>query len=144
MMFKPEVLVLTLAATMMMARGLQIGRRELLASAFVGWTTTTPKPANAEDGVQLFAKNCAACHAGGGNIVARTKTLSAADLNRDGYSSLEKMAEIIALGKNAMPGYGEACQPKLACTFGPHLSEDEVNSVAEFVLDQAQAGWPQS
>lgn len=92
------------------------------------------------DATKLFDGNCAACHAGGGNIIARTKTLSKQDL---AANKLDKpaLATLIADGKGAMPGYGEACAPKIACTFGPRLTTDEINDLAQYTLDQAEKDW---
>jgi len=42
-----------------------------------------------------------------------------------------------------VPGYGEACAPKGACTFGARLSAESVALLAQFVAEQTAAGWPQ-
>jgi hypothetical protein len=34
--------------------------------------------------------------------------------------------------------------PQGACTFGPRLADGEVQALADYVLKQAEAGWPQS
>ena len=90
---------------------------------------------------QLFANTCAGCHAGGGNIVRRDATLSLDDLTKYGISSVEELYKVIYAGKGAMPGYGEGCAPKGACTFGRRLTDEQVQGLAEFVLDKAKAGW---
>lgn len=80
----------------------------------------------------------------GGNVVASGKGLSAEELERNGYGSLGDIADIIALGKGKMPGFGEACAPKGACTFGPRLTEAELNEIASFVKDRSVSGvWDQ-
>lgn len=95
---------------------------------------------------ELFARTCGGCHAGGGNVLGGP-SLRAPDLAAHGMgpgpeqqAALEKM---IGLGKNKMPGYGEACAPKGACTFGARLSGETVALLAQYVADQAAAGWPQ-
>lgn len=40
-----------------------------------------------------------------------------------------------------MPGFGTECAPKGQCTFGPRLSDDDIKSLADFVLAKAAAGW---
>lgn len=32
--------------------------------------------------------------------------------------------------------------PAAQCTFGPRLGDDEIRQLAEYVLAQANAGWP--
>ena len=57
------------------------------------------------DGAVLFEAKCAACHAGGGNVVARGKTLDRAALTANNVD----IEAIVTMGKNQMPGFGEAC-----------------------------------
>ncbi len=40
-----------------------------------------------------------------------------------------------------MPGYGEACAPKGACTFGARLDAEEIDALAAFVLERAGEDW---
>lgn len=115
------------------------GRRDVLLGLLLA---ANPQPQN-DAKAQLFESSCAACHAGGGNIVARGgKTLEAADLAKNGYTDLDSLTSIIANGKGAMPGYGEQCQPKRACTFGPRLADAEIRDIASYVQTQAGEGWP--
>jgi cytochrome c6 len=90
---------------------------------------------------QTFASTCAGCHAGGGNIVRREATLKLEDLTKYGVDSVDELYNVIYSGKGSMPGYGEGCTPKGACTFGRRLSENDVRDLAEYVLKQAKAGW---
>jgi cytochrome c6 len=90
---------------------------------------------------QTFASTCAGCHAGGGNIVRRDATLKLEDLTKYGIDSVDELYNVIYSGRGSMPGYGEGCTPKGACTFGRRLSETDVRDLAEFVLKQAKAGW---
>ncbi len=56
---------------------------------------------------------CAACHAGGGNIVQGGKSLKTQDLERNGVNSPEAIYQLIYGGKGKMPGYGQNCAPKV-------------------------------
>ncbi|KAJ1459425.1 cytochrome c-like domain-containing protein [Pelagophyceae sp. CCMP2097] len=97
--------------------------------------------ASVEAGERLFGEGCAACHAGGGNIVARAKTLSNEALKTFGYPDAASISKIVANGKGNMPGYAEACAPKIACTFGRRFSGEEMEDVSAYVVDQAAKGW---
>jgi cytochrome c6 len=48
---------------------------------------------------------------------------------------------LIERGKGKMPGYGESCAPKGACTFGARLDADEIDALATYVLDRAAVDW---
>jgi cytochrome c6 len=85
--------------------------------------------ADVDSGAQIFAANCAACHAGGRNIVNPAKTLSQADLEAYGMNSLDAIKTQVTQGKAAMPA------------FGGRLTPDQIESVALYVLDQAEKGW---
>ena len=102
-------------------------------------STLSPRPALA-DGAVLFEAKCAACHAGGGNVVARGKTLDRAALTANNVD----IATIVTMGKNQMPGFGEACAPKPACTFGARLSDADIAEVSKWVDARADDGkWTQ-
>lgn len=85
----------------------------------------------------LFEQNCAACHAGGGNIVRRGKNLKAKALKRYGMDSQEAIAHIITHGKGIMSAYGEAAE------YGAptRLTVLEIEALADYVLAQAAADW---
>lgn len=90
------------------------------------------RPALADDlanGGKIFSANCAACHIGGGNLVNSAKTLSKADLDKNGMASLEAIKTQVANGKNAMPA------------FGGRLTAEQIADVAAYVLDTADKGW---
>eukprot|EP00271_Cylindrocystis_brebissonii_P005115 TRINITY_DN17061_c0_g1_i2.p1 TRINITY_DN17061_c0_g1~~TRINITY_DN17061_c0_g1_i2.p1 ORF type:complete len:194 (-),score=21.26 TRINITY_DN17061_c0_g1_i2:310-891(-) len=93
---------------------------------------------------EVFQRTCAGCHAGGGNILQPSATLSLQDLARNGIDSEEGVFNITYSGKNRMPGYGEECQPRGQCTFGPRLSKEEIRQLAEFVYRKAEQGWASS
>ena len=86
-----------------------------------------------EQGEQIFASNCAACHMGGGNVIQASRTLKIGDLNEHleeyGQTPLEAIEHQIEDGKNAMPAYGDK------------LTEEEIIAVATYVEQQAEQGW---
>lgn len=89
-------------------------------------------PAFATDlvrGGQVFASNCASCHMGGGNVVNTTKTLKISDLEQYEMASLEAIKTQVTKGKNAMPA------------FLGRLTEQDIDDVAAYVLEQAETGW---
>lgn len=90
---------------------------------------------------QSFTRNCAGCHAGGGNVVQAGASLSTTDLRRNGALDPKAMYDIIWGGKGRMPGYGQGCQPKGKCTFGPRLPDEEIQQLVDYTLQQAEAGW---
>mmetsp|Transcript_12072 Transcript_12072/g.37172 ORF Transcript_12072/g.37172 Transcript_12072/m.37172 type:complete len:143 (-) Transcript_12072:104-532(-) len=80
-----------------------------------------------ESGATIFAGNCAACHAGGNNVIAAEKTLrkEALDSYLAGGRSEKSVMTQVTNGKNAMPA------------FGGRLSDEEIGDVAAYVIDQA-------
>ena len=80
-----------------------------------------------ESGETLFAGNCAACHAGGNNVIAAEKTLrkDALDKYLAGGRKESSVVTQVTNGKNAMPA------------FGGRLSDEEIGDVAAYVIDQA-------
>lgn len=80
-------------------------------------------------GAKIFESNCAGCHINGGNIIRRGKNLKAKALKKYGYNSIEGIVEIVSNGKNNMSAYKD------------RLSQDEIKSVATYVLDQADKNW---
>ena len=85
--------------------------------------------ADAANGAAVFSANCASCHAGGGNIVNRAKTLKKADLEEYGMYSAEAIVSQITNGKGAMPA------------FGKKLKANQIEDVAAYVLEQADKDW---
>ena len=82
-----------------------------------------------EHGAQIFSANCAACHAGGGNVVNAAKTLRKDALEKYGMDSIDAIVYQVTNGKNAMP------------SFRGRLNEDDLDDVAAYVLYKAEAGW---
>lgn len=108
--------------------------------AFV-WVWGMQSTAWAAETDQLFALQCAGCHTGGGNIIEANKTLQLRDLEKYGLDSVQQLYDLIYTGAGRMPGYGEGCQGKLQCTFGKRFTNQEVQDMAEYVLQRAQEGW---
>jgi len=82
---------------------------------------------DAANGAQIFAGNCAACHAGGNNVIQTEKTLrkEALDQYLEGGRKESSVVTQVTNGKNAMPA------------FGGRLSDEEIADVAAYVIDQA-------
>lgn len=123
------------------AAGLLSLAAALATSAWLAGSAPAAAEELAVDSSQLFTSTCAGCHVGGGNIVRRDATLRLADLQKNGIADEEGVYRTIYSGRGSMPGYGVDCAPKLQCTFGPRLSDDQIKSLAAYVLDRAQAGW---
>ena len=92
---------------------------------------SAPAPSNAQTGEQIFAANCAACHAGGQNAIVHERTLekTAIDKYLMGGFNEKAVAYQVKNGKNAMPVFAE------------RLSEAEVGLVAAYVIKSASEGW---
>ena len=91
-----------------------------------------PSPALAGDaasGKKIFSANCAACHAGGNNVVNATKTLKKEALEKYSMNSLDAIVNQVTNGKNAMPA------------FIGRLTDAQIEDVATYVLSQAENGW---
>mmetsp|Transcript_31083 Transcript_31083/g.70283 ORF Transcript_31083/g.70283 Transcript_31083/m.70283 type:complete len:200 (+) Transcript_31083:377-976(+) len=82
-------------------------------------------------GEQVFRNNCAACHAGGQNVIMPEKTLEKDSLEKylTGGRKPESVVYQVTNGKNAMPA------------FGGRLQEDDINNVASYVIAKSDAGW---
>ena len=111
--------------------------RFLLSAAFaLVLVLSMPTGAMASDtvrGGQIFNTNCAACHAGGGNIVKSARTLRQDDLEAflPNYLTGHETGIVaqVTYGRNAMPAFLDV------------LSENEIADVAAYVEDQASHGW---
>jgi cytochrome c6 len=103
----------------------------LLAIAI--FTVGFGRPALAEvdiaNGAKVFQANCAACHAGGRNLVSPPKTLKKEALEKYGMKSIEAITTQVTKGKGAMP------------KFGGRLSDQQIEDVATYVLSQADKDW---
>ena len=80
-------------------------------------------------GAKIFSANCAACHAGGNNVINGAKTLKKDALDKYEMNSLEAITYQVINGKNAMPAFKD------------RLSNTQIEDVATYVLSQAEKGW---
>lgn len=81
------------------------------------------------NGENVFTANCSACHAGGNNVIMPEKTLKKDALSSNQMDSMKAITYQVTNGKNAMPA------------FGGRLSDNEIEDVASFVLDQSEKDW---
>ena len=84
---------------------------------------------DAESGAKIFSANCAACHAGGRNVISAAKTLQKDALEKYEMNSIEAITYQVVHGKNAMPA------------FQGRLSDAQIDDVATYVLSQSEKGW---
>ncbi len=84
---------------------------------------------DAAAGAKIFSANCAACHAGGNNVIMANKTLKKEALAEYGMNSIAAITTQVTKGKNAMPA------------FGGRLSAAQIEDVATYVLAQSEKGW---
>ena len=89
--------------------------------------------ADSAHGGQVFSSTCAACHAGGGNIVDPAKTLQKAaleaTLSNYGSGHEEAIVAQVTNGKGGMPSFADV------------LSSADIADVAAYVEAQASSGW---
>lgn len=78
----------------------------------------------------LFEAHCAGCHLNGGNIIRRGKNLKLKALQQNKVDTAAAIATLITNGKNNMSAYRDK------------LSPVEIQALAQYVLAQAQKGWP--
>ncbi|GMH95927.1 hypothetical protein TrST_g3420 [Triparma strigata] len=103
------------------------------APSFAATVADSPPPSSPSSdilaGSKIFTSNCASCHAGGQNIImpARKKTLKKEALSQylSGGMAEGSVIHIVTNGKSAMPA------------FGGRLSDEDIASVASYVIDQA-------
>jgi cytochrome c6 len=102
----------------------------LLMSAVLSFALTRPAlAADAASGAKIFSANCAACHAGGRNVIMANKTLQKEALEKYSMNSMEAIVTQVTNGKNAMPA------------FKGRLNQAQIEDVASYVLAQADKGW---
>ena len=80
-------------------------------------------------GSSLFSANCAACHAGGGNIIRRGKNLKQKAMVRNGFGEVSAIASIVTKGKGIMPAYAD------------RLTGEEIDAIAQYVHQRSESGW---
>lgn len=103
--------------------------RFLTLILFLSITFSLPTMATTLDKATIFQANCAGCHVNGGNIVRRGKNLTMRALKRNNMDSIESISAIVANGKNNMSAYKD------------RLTEQQIQNVAEYVLEKAETGW---
>ncbi|WP_138505575.1 cytochrome c6 PetJ [Nostoc sp. PA-18-2419] len=91
--------------------------------------TLTANAADIVNGEQIFSIHCAGCHINGGNIVRRGKNLKKPALHKYGMDSIEAVSSIVTNGKSNMSAYKD------------RLSEQQIQDVAAYVIEQAEKGW---
>ena len=84
---------------------------------------------DAQSGAKIFSANCAACHAGGRNVISGAKTLQKDALEKYEMNSIEAITYQVVNGKNAMPAFKD------------RLSDAQIDDVATYVLSQSEKGW---
>lgn len=109
--------------------------RKIISVMLLGialFTFAFSSPAFAADpasGAKVFNANCAACHAGGKNLVQPAKTLKKDALEQYGMNSAEAIIAQVTNGKGAMPAFKAKLKP------------EQIEDVAAYVLEQAGKGW---
>jgi cytochrome c6 len=102
------------------------------AGAFAFGVAVGPANAgNVDNGEQIFNANCAACHAGGQNVIMPEKTLEKEALESylAGGRNEKSVITQVTNGKNAMPA------------FGGRLDDEAIADVAAYVIATSEAGW---
>ena len=109
-----------------------IARKSATAVIAAGVAVSPAFAADIDNGASVFAGNCAACHAGGNNVIQNEKTLRKEALDQYLAGGLKEASIVtqVTNGKNAMPA------------FGGRLDAEEIDDVAAYVYDQAtNAKW---
>ena len=120
------------SASVVAALSFQIPSKVVAAGAAAAFSLATPAFAgDAGLGEQVFSGNCAACHAGGQNVIMPEKTLRQEALQAylDGGANEKAVTYQVTNGKNAMPA------------FGGRLSDEDIANVAAYVISSSSAGW---
>uniref|UniRef100_A0A7S2HNY9 Cytochrome c-553 n=1 Tax=Helicotheca tamesis TaxID=374047 RepID=A0A7S2HNY9_9STRA len=111
-----------------------LGKAAQAGVVAAGLMAGVASPAFAGDvgaGEQVFNANCAACHAGGQNVIMPDKTLEKEALEQYLAGGRNEKAVItqVTNGKNAMPA------------FGGRLSDEDIANVATYVITTSESGW---
>ena len=99
-----------------------------VTAVMLAWVTPA-LAGDAASGAKIFSANCAACHAGGRNVISGAKTLQKDALEKYEMNSRSAIVDRVNHGKNAMPA------------FQGRLSDAQIDDVATYVLSQAENGW---
>ncbi len=87
-------------------------------------------PEQVTQAAALFELQCSGCHINGGNIIRRGKNLKLKALQANHVDSQASISAMITNGKGIMSAYAD------------RLSPAEIELLASYVLEQANAGWP--
>jgi cytochrome c6 len=87
-------------------------------------------PEQVTQAAALFELQCSGCHINGGNIIRRGKNLKLKALQANHVDSQAAISAMITNGKGIMSAYAD------------RLSPAEIELLASYVLEQANAGWP--
>ncbi len=132
-MFKFIVLAVILAVAAAWGPAMKaIARKTAVGVLAAGMAAAPAFAADLDNGAAVFAGNCAACHAGGNNVIQNEKTLRKEALEQYLAGGLKEASIVtqVTNGKNAMPA------------FGGRLDGEEIDDVAAYVYDQAtNAKW---
>lgn len=90
---------------------------------------SSAQAAEGVEGAKIFSVHCAGCHINGSNIIRRGKNLKMKALKKNNMDSIEAIASIVTNGKNNMSAYKD------------RLTEQQIQDVAVYVLDQAEKDW---
>jgi cytochrome c6 len=101
----------------------------LAIAILAAWPVFPATAADTINGGKIFSANCAACHLGGNNVIIADKNLKKASLEKYNMNSLEAIIGQVTNGKSAMP------------SFKGRLSEQQIEDVATYVLEQSQKNW---
>jgi cytochrome c6 len=117
---------LVLAIAMFMLSFVTVG---LAQAEPLGPTAPQSPDPQVNPGQQVFSSTCSACHIGGTNVIVPKKTLTQEALEKYAMDSVDAIKQQVTQGKNAMPAFGD------------RLTPDQIDAVAGYVLEQADAGW---
>ena len=95
----------------------------VLFIVFLSHGTTAEAAAKASPGEQAFIKNCAVCHADGGNIINPAKSIHKKALEASG---VKKPADIIRQMRNPGPGMTKFDEKT--------IPDKEARAIAEYIL----------
>ena len=114
---------------MMFKKLITISTAILLSLAMISENPALALAADTGNGAKIFSVHCVGCHPNGNNIIRRGKNLRKKALHRYNMNSVEAITNIVTNGKNNMSAYQG------------RLSQQEIENVAAYVLEQAEKGW---
>ena len=99
----------------------------IVVAALIATSPMAAVAGDAKKGIDIFDANCAACHAGGQNVIMPEKTLQKDALVSYLAGGMKESSVVsqVTNGKNAMPA------------FGGRLEDEDIADVAAYVINQA-------